>query len=76
MQELQVINNSKTLDSREVAEMLGKEHSYVLEMIQGRKGKQGEDIAPSPDVFPVSSLFPDFRDAGTQKKAPEEEISI
>lgn len=29
------------IDSREVAEMLGKEHSYVLEMIQGRKGKLG-----------------------------------
>ena len=29
------------IDNREVAEMLGKEHSYVLEMIQGRKGKLG-----------------------------------
>lgn len=29
------------IDSREVAKMLGKEHSYVLEMIQGRKGKLG-----------------------------------
>ena len=29
------------IDSREVAEMLEKEHSYVLEMIQGRKGKLG-----------------------------------
>lgn len=34
-------NNLVTLDSREVAEMLGKEHSYVLEMIQGREGKLG-----------------------------------
>lgn len=30
-----------TIDSREVATMLGKEHSYVLEMIQGREGKIG-----------------------------------
>ena len=30
-----------TIDSREVAEMLGKEHSYLLEMIQGREGKLG-----------------------------------
>ena len=30
-----------TIDSREVAEMLKKEHEYVLEMIQGRKGKLG-----------------------------------
>lgn len=28
-----------SLDSREVAAMLGKEHGYVLEMIQGREGK-------------------------------------
>lgn len=33
--------NIPVLDSREVAEMLGKEHEYVLEMIQGRKGKLG-----------------------------------
>lgn len=40
-----VITNKRekvnVIDSREVAEMLGKEHSYVLEMIQGRKGKLG-----------------------------------
>ena len=30
-----------TIDSREVAKMLEKEHEYVLEMIQGRKGKLG-----------------------------------
>lgn len=29
------------IDSREVAEMMGKTHSYILEMIQGRKGKLG-----------------------------------
>ena len=29
------------IDSREVAEMMCKTHSYVLEMIQGRKGKLG-----------------------------------
>lgn len=34
-------NQLATIDSREVAEMLGKEHSYVLEMIQGREGKLG-----------------------------------
>lgn len=34
-------NQLVTIDSREVAEMLGKEHSYVLEMIQGREGKLG-----------------------------------
>ena len=33
--------NVKTIDSREAAEMLGKSHSYVLEMIQGREGKLG-----------------------------------
>ena len=30
-------NQLVAIDSREVAEMLGKEHSYVLEMIQGRE---------------------------------------
>lgn len=35
MQELQVLNNSKTLDSREVAEMLGKSHGDLLKDIQG-----------------------------------------
>lgn len=34
MQELQVLNNSKTLDSREVAEMLGKEHKQLLREIR------------------------------------------
>ena len=34
-------NQLVAIDSREVAEMLGKEHSYVLEMIQGREGKLG-----------------------------------
>lgn len=44
-QTLTIINKEckeiPVIDSREVAEMLGKEHSYVLEMIQGRKGKLG-----------------------------------
>ena len=35
MQELQVLNNSKTLDSREVAEMMGKKHENLLKDIQG-----------------------------------------
>lgn len=34
-------NQLATIDSREIAQMLGKEHSYVLEMIQGREGKLG-----------------------------------
>ena len=29
MKELQVLNNSKTLDSREVAEMMGKKHENL-----------------------------------------------
>lgn len=43
MKELTIVNGKevKVIDSREVAEMLGKEHSYVLEMIQGRSGKLG-----------------------------------
>lgn len=44
-QTLTIINKGgkeiPVIDSREVAEMLGKEHSYVLEMIQGREGKLG-----------------------------------
>ena len=34
MQELQAISSSKTLDSREVAEMLGKEHKQLLREIR------------------------------------------
>lgn len=38
MNKLQQANQQKTINSREVAEMLGKSHSYVMKMIQ-RSGK-------------------------------------
>ena len=46
MQELQVLNNSKTLDSREVAEMLGKSHGAVMKDIQGSKDGNSIGIIP------------------------------
>ena len=44
MQELQVLNNSKTLDSREVAEMMGKKHKEILQYIEGRVDKNGNPL--------------------------------
>ena len=46
-----------TIDSREVAEMLGKEHSYLLEMIQGREGKLGIIPVLENANLAVSSYF-------------------
>ena len=41
MNELQVLNNSKTLDSREVAEMMGMDHSRILRMLEGDESHVG-----------------------------------
>ena len=46
MQELQVLNNLKTLDSREVAEMMGKKHGAVMKDIQGSKDGNSIGIIP------------------------------
>lgn len=57
-----------TLDSREVAEMLGKEHSYVLEMIQGREGKLGIIPVLENANLAVSNYFvPSTYKAGTRE---------
>ena len=58
-------------DSREVAEMLGKEHSYVLEMVQGRKGKLGIIPVLEKGNFHVSDYFIEssYKDAkGEERK--------
>lgn len=57
-----------TLDSREVAEMLCKEHSYVLEMIQGREGKLGVIPVLENANLAVSNYFiPSTYKAGTRE---------
>ena len=57
MKELQVLNNSKTLDSREVAEMMGKKHENLLKDIQG----SGKNLGIIPTLlkgkFHVSDYF-------------------
>lgn len=41
MNKIQVLNTSKTIDSREVAEMLGKEHRLILRDIEGSNDRKG-----------------------------------
>ncbi|WP_368253678.1 Rha family transcriptional regulator, partial [Clostridium paraputrificum] len=61
-------NKLVTIDSREVAEMLGKEHSYVLEMIQGREGKLGVIPVLENANLAVSNYFiPSTYKAGTRE---------
>lgn len=56
------------IDSREVAEMLGKEHEYILEMIQGRKGKLGIIPVLENANLAVSNYFiPSAYKAGTRE---------
>lgn len=57
MQELQVLNNSKTLDSREVAEMLGKSHGDLLKDIQGSGKNLGIIPILEKGNFHVSDYF-------------------
>lgn len=57
-----------TIDSREIAEMLGKEHSYLLEMIQGREGKLGIIPVLENANLAVSNYFiPSTYRAGTRE---------
>ena len=61
-------NQLATIDSREVAEMLGKEHSYLLEMIQGREGKLGIIPVLENANLAVSNYFiPSTYRAGTRE---------
>ena len=68
--ETRIIGGQKVpyLDSREVAEMLDKEHSYVLEMIQGREGKLGIIPVLENANLAVSNYFiPSTYKAGTRE---------
>lgn len=60
----------KTIDSREVAEMLGKEHSELLKEIEGRKDKKNVGIIPvlEKGKFHLSNYFiPDTYKSGTRE---------
>lgn len=57
MNELQVLNNSKTLDSREVAEMLGKSHGDLLKDIQGSGKNLGIIPTLTKGKIPVVDYF-------------------
>jgi Rha family phage regulatory protein len=67
MNQLITKENTATLDSREVAEMLGKEHYELLKDIEGRKDGKGVGIIPTllkgnfhvSDYFNVSSYKDD-----------------
>lgn len=62
--------NVKTLDSREVAQMLGKEHSYLLREIEGSKDGNTIGILPTLEKanFALSKYFiPSTYTAGTRK---------
>lgn len=57
--EVMDINNNLTLDSREVAKMLGKDHTELLRDIEGRKDGKGVGIIPTLEKgnFPLSQYF-------------------
>ena len=66
---LSLSNNELTIDSREVAEMLGKEHSYVLREIDGSKDGNTIGIIPTLEKanFALSNYFiPSTYKAGTR----------
>ena len=67
---LNISNNELTIDSREVAEMLGKEHSYVLREIDGSKDGNTVGIIPTLEKanFALSNYFiPSTYKAGTRE---------
>lgn len=67
---LNLSNNELTIDSREVAEMLGKEHSYVLREIDGSKDGNTVGIIPTLEKanFALSNYFiPSTYKAGTRE---------
>jgi phage regulator Rha-like protein len=67
---LSLSNNELTIDSREVAEMLGKEHSYVLREIDGSKDGNTIGIIPTLEKanFALSNYFiPSTYKAGTRE---------
>ena len=62
-------NLQATLDSREVAEMLGKEHSELLKEIEGRKDGKNVGLIPTLEKgnFHLSNYFiPDTYKSGTR----------
>lgn len=52
-------NDDLTIDSREVAKMLGKDHTELLRDIEGRKDGKGVGIIPTLEKgnFPLSQYF-------------------
>ena len=67
----------KTINSREVADMLGKEHSYVMEMIQGRTGKLGIIPVLENAKMAVSDYFipSEYSVEGQSRKYPCYEVT-
>ena len=59
MNEIQINNKTKTIDSREIAEMLGKKHHELLKEIEGRKDGKNVGIIPILEKgnFHVSDYF-------------------
>lgn len=51
-------NKDLTIDTREVAEMLGKEHKQVLRMIQG--SKDGKDIGIAPALLKANFVLSEY----------------
>lgn len=57
MNNLQILNQQKTINSREVAEMLGKSHSDVMKMIQGSGKNLGIIPVLTKGNFPLVDYF-------------------
>ena len=74
---IELYGTKKTINSREVADMLGKEHSYVMEMIQGRVGKLGIVPVLENANLAVSDYFipSEYSVEGQSRKYPCYEVT-
>lgn len=71
MTNVQVLNNNKmTIDSREVAKMLGKEHKYVLRDIEGTEKVKGIiPVLTSANLHPLKYFIEsNYKDAKGQMR--------
>lgn len=68
MNKLQQVTQQKTINSREVAEMLGKEHKHVLQYIEGNKDVIGiKPVLESQGLDYQKYFIPSTYQAGTRE---------
>lgn len=68
MNNLQILNQQKAINSREVAEMMGIEHKYVLRYIDGAKEVVGiKETLESAGLHSQNYFIPSTYRAGTRE---------